>query len=186
MYYHSPGDEERKRGKSNSFLVFVLLKEEGSHCRRCSLLQIQWGGPRGRAPPGVRSFWWCWSQHFVFALWETSKKKDRLSHVYKIQGSYFLFFAKNDPLGLERPSGLNRKSKWAISQKPGWYTYKQLSVPIRTLYLLRKMSHCDVLSQYFNYGSMGWHVTCCSLTFIILFPCFEYICPWNNLLFGSL
>lgn len=124
--------------------------------------------------------------NILFLLYGKLVKQDRLSHVYKIQGSYFLFFAKNDPLGLERPSGLNRKSKWAISQKPGWYTYKQLSVPIRTLYLLRKMSHCDVLSQYFNYGSMGWHVTCCSLTFIILFPCFEYICPWNNLLFGSL
>lgn len=186
MYYRSPGAEQRKREeKSSSFLVFVLLKEEDSHGRHCSLLQIQWGAPRGQVPPGVRSFDDT-DLNVLFLLYGKLVKWDRLSHVYKIQGSYFLFFTKNDPLGLERPSGLNRKSKWAISQKPGWYTYKQLSVPIRTLYLLRKMSHCDVLSQYFNYGSMGWHVTCCSLTFIILFPCFEYFCPWNNLLFGFL
>lgn len=116
MYYHSPGDEERKRGKSNSFLVFVLLKEEGSHCSRCSKYSEG-------VPEGGRLLESDLSDdadlNILFLLYGKLVKQDRLSHVYKIQGSYFLFFAKNDPLGLERPSGLNRKSKWAISQKPG-------------------------------------------------------------------
>lgn len=34
----SGGRRKEKRKKSNSFLGFVLLKEEGSHCRHCFLL----------------------------------------------------------------------------------------------------------------------------------------------------
>lgn len=98
-------------------------------------------------------------RHVVFLLYGKLVKRDRLSHVYKIQGSYFLFFAKNGPLGLGKPSGLNRRddinTNSSLSQYAPLY-FQEL------LYLLRKMSHCDVLSQYFNYGSTGWHVTCCS------------------------
>lgn len=71
------------------------------------------------------------SSRFCFSLYGKLEKRDRLSHVYKIQGSYFLFSAKNDPLGLEKkPSGLNRRDD---------INTKQLSVPIRTFVFSRTL-----------------------------------------------
>lgn len=46
-----------------------------------------------------------WSQLHLWSLfyWKLVKPS-RLSHTYEIQGNYFLFFRKNDPLGSEGPA----------------------------------------------------------------------------------
>lgn len=45
-----------------------------------------------------------WSHLHLLSLFHWKLvKPSRLSHMYEIQGSYFLFFRKNDPFGLEGP-----------------------------------------------------------------------------------
>lgn len=45
-----------------------------------------------------------WSQlHLLSLCYWKPVKPSRLSHMYEIQGSSFLFFRKNDPFGLEGP-----------------------------------------------------------------------------------
>lgn len=51
---------------------------------------------------GFATLWWS-QLHILSLFYWKLVKPSRLSHTYEIQGSYFLFFRKNDPFGLEGP-----------------------------------------------------------------------------------
>ena len=90
----------------------------------------------------------------------------------EIQGSYFVSFRKNDPFGSEGPLvwtetlGRDKREETSAESQDVINTNSSLSqyAPLcfqELFYLLRKMSHCDVLSEYFNYGLTWDDVTCC-------------------------
>lgn len=54
-------------------------------------------------------------KHSVFN-WKLMKQS-RLSHMYEIQGSYFIFYTKNDPCGLEGPLVRTNTLSRKISKK---------------------------------------------------------------------
>lgn len=109
--------------------------------------------------------------------------------MYKIQGSYLVFLTKNDSFGLGGPLVWTKtlsRDKWEGKQAESWGNINKNSslsqyAPLyfqELFYLLRKMSHCDVLSQYFNYGlTWGDMLHAVVNIYIYIFFLFEYFCP---------
>ena len=107
--YHNLKNEKKKKGREekrhSTPQLFFLLKDEG--------------GPAGVLLTCVVAERWCemvgsfWSlmllqplalsSMFLSLLYWRPVRQSRLSHTYQIQGSYFVFFMKNDPFGLEGP-----------------------------------------------------------------------------------